>query len=173
MRELPQGLTPPRNGDAIETGSLVSRRAVLSGAGALALLGAAGCSISGGGLPALELDDTVTGSLRPIRPSISVDKNITSPDLMYASLSDGGFNVPEVPYLKIKPEFRRQIVVDQTGEAPGTIVVHLNERMLYLVQPGATPSATGSASARTASAGPAAPTSSTDGNGRPGPRRRK
>ncbi|TGP43046.1 L,D-transpeptidase, partial [bacterium M00.F.Ca.ET.229.01.1.1] len=89
----------------------------------------------GGGLPALQLDDTVTGSV-PIRPSISVDKNITSADVMYAALTDNGFNVPEVPYLKVKPEFRRQIVVDTTGEAPGTIVVHLKERMLYLVQPG-------------------------------------
>lgn len=136
MRELPQGLTPPRNGDAIETDHHFSRRAILSGAGALALLSTAGCSTSGGGLPMLQLDDTVTGSVRPIRPSISVDKNITSPDLMYAALTDGGFNVPEVPYLKVKPEFRRQIVVDTTGEAPGTIVVHLQERMLYLVQPG-------------------------------------
>ena len=139
MRELPQGLTPPRNGDAIETENLLSRRAVLSGAGALALLGIAGCSTSsegGGGLSALQLDETVTGSVRPMRPSISVDKHITSPDLMYAALTDGGFNVPEVPYLKVKAEFRRQIVVDPTGEQPGTIVVHLQERMLYLVQPG-------------------------------------
>ena len=55
---------------------------------------------------------------------------------MYASFTDGGFNVPEVPYKKVKPEFRRQIVVDPTGEQPGTIVVHLQERLLYLVQPG-------------------------------------
>src|SRR5437868_1374213 len=100
MRELPPGLTPPRSGDAIETDHHLSRRAILSGAGALALLGVAGCSTSGGGLPALGLDDVTTGSVRPIRPSISVDKNITSPDVMYAALTDGGFNVPEVPYLK-------------------------------------------------------------------------
>jgi len=137
MRELPQGLTPPRNGDAIDTDHHLSRRAVLSGAGALALLSAAGCSTSGdGGMPMLQLDNTVTGSVPPMRPAISVDKNVTSPDLMYAALTDNGFNVPEVPYLKVKPEFRRQIVVDTTGEAPGTIVVHLKERMLYLVQPG-------------------------------------
>lgn len=132
MRELPLGPTPKQNGDAMETDHHLSRRAILSGAGALALLGVAGCSTSGGGLPALELDDVTTGSVRPIRPSISVDKNITSPDVMYASLTDNGFNVPEVPYLKVKPEFRRQIVVDTTGEAPGTIVVHLKERMSTL-----------------------------------------
>ncbi|MER9593420.1 L,D-transpeptidase [Mesorhizobium sp. M0244] len=135
MRELPQGLTPPYNGHAIETEIQLSRRTVLSGAGALALLGIAGCSQTLD-LPSLQLDDVATGSIRPVRPSISVDKNITSPDVMYAALTDGGFNVPEVPYLKVKPEFRRQIVVDPTGEQPGTIVVHLQERMLYLVQSG-------------------------------------
>ncbi|MER9230682.1 L,D-transpeptidase [Mesorhizobium sp. M0622] len=135
MRELPQGLTPPYNGDAIETEIQLSRRTVLSGAGALALLGIAGCSQTLD-LPSLQLDDVATGSIRPVRPSISVDKNITSPDVMYAALTDGGFNVPEVPYLKVKPEFRRQIVVDPTGEQPGTIVVHSQERLLYLVQPG-------------------------------------
>src|SRR5438445_12994504 len=99
MRELPQGLTPPRNGDAIETDLHLSRRAILSGAGALALLSAAGCSTSGGGgMPALELDDTVTGSVPPMRPAISVDKHITSADVMYAALTDNGFSVPEVPY---------------------------------------------------------------------------
>ncbi|MER8804546.1 L,D-transpeptidase [Mesorhizobium sp. M0998] len=135
MRELPHGLSLPHNGDAIETETQLSRRTVLSGAGALALLGVAGCSQTLD-LPSLQLDDVTTGSIRPIRPSISVDKNITSPDVMYASLTDGGFNVPEVPYLKVKPEFRRQIVVDPTGEQPGTIVVHSQERLLYLVQPG-------------------------------------
>ncbi|PTE10478.1 L,D-transpeptidase [Mesorhizobium helmanticense] len=135
MRELPQSLTPPHNGDAIETEIQLSRRSVLTGAGAMALLGVAGCSQTLD-LPSLQLDDTATGSIRPVRPSISVDKNITSPDVMYAALTDGGFNVPKVPYLKVKPEFRRQIVVDPTGEAPGTIVVHLEERKLYLVQPG-------------------------------------
>ncbi|MER8548450.1 L,D-transpeptidase [Mesorhizobium sp. M0601] len=135
MRELPHGLSLPHIGDAIETEIQLSRRTVLSGAGALALLGVAGCSQTLD-LPSLQLDDVTTGSIRPIRPSISVDKNITSPDVMYASLTDGGFNVPEVPYLKVKPEFRRQIVVDPTGEQPGTIVVHSQERLLYLVQPG-------------------------------------
>ncbi|WP_287178779.1 L,D-transpeptidase, partial [Mesorhizobium sp.] len=87
-------------------------------------------------LSALQLDGVTTGAITPIRPSISVDKNITSPDVMYASVTDGGFTLPEVPYLKVKPEFRRQIVVDPTGEQPGTIVVHSQERLLYLVQPG-------------------------------------
>lgn len=135
MRELPQSLMPPLKGDAIETEIQLSRRTVLTGAGAMALLGVAGCSQTLD-LPSLQPDDVTTGSITPMRPSISVDKNITSPDVMYAALNDGGFNVPKVPYLKVKPEFRRQIVVDPTGEQPGTIVVHLKERLLYLVQSG-------------------------------------
>ncbi|RUV41737.1 MULTISPECIES: L,D-transpeptidase [unclassified Mesorhizobium] len=136
MRELPQSLTPPSSGETVETEVPLSRRAMLSGMGAMALLGMAGCGTTDTlDLPQLQIDDTTTGSV-PIRPAISVDKNITGPDVMYAALTDNGFQVPAVPYQKIKPEFRRQIVVDKTGEAPGTIVVHLQERMLYLVQPG-------------------------------------
>lgn len=136
MRELPQSLTPPSSGETVETEVPLSRRAMLSGMGAMALLGMAGCGTTDTlDLPQLQIDDTTTGSV-PIRPAISVDKNITGPDVMYAALTDNGFQVPAVPYQKVKPEFRRQIVVDKTGEAPGTIVVHLQERMLYLVQPG-------------------------------------
>ncbi|KQZ94347.1 hypothetical protein ASD64_03085 [Mesorhizobium sp. Root157] len=111
----------------------VARRAVLRGIGATALLAASGCTSME--FPALELDSTTTGSIRSLRPAISVDKQITSPEVMYAGLTDGGFAVPEVPYLKVDPKFRRQIVVDPTGEAPGTLVVHTQERFLYLVQP--------------------------------------
>ena len=40
------------------------------------------------------------------------------------------------PIRRCRSEFRRQIVVDPTGEQPGTIVVKLNERLLYYVLPG-------------------------------------
>ncbi|TIP35861.1 MAG: L,D-transpeptidase, partial [Mesorhizobium sp.] len=39
MRELPQSLTPPSSGETVETEVPLSRRAVLSGMGAMALLG--------------------------------------------------------------------------------------------------------------------------------------
>ena len=115
-----------------------SRRTILGGMGAAALLGLAGCSRSVDMPGMMGLDNITTGSIRADRPvpPISVDSHITSPDVMYAGLTDGGFAVPAVPYQKVKSEFRRQIVVDPTGEAPGTIVVHTQERMLYLVQPG-------------------------------------
>ena len=54
----------------------------------------------------------------------------------YGVTSDAGYSLPAIPIDRVKPEFRRQIVVDPTGEQPGTIVVHLKDRLLYLVQPG-------------------------------------
>jgi lipoprotein-anchoring transpeptidase ErfK/SrfK len=124
----------PDSGTDPDNQGPLSRRLVLAGLGASALAGAAGCTRTVD-LSAFEVDNLTTGSVPPV-PQISVDKHVTSPDVMYASVTDEGFVVPEVPYRKIKPEFRRQIVVDPTGEQPGTIVVRLSERKLYLVQPG-------------------------------------
>jgi lipoprotein-anchoring transpeptidase ErfK/SrfK len=100
--------------------------------GTLSLGALAGCSrtIDVG---AIQLDEVTTGS---IRPKISVDRQVTRPEVMYASFADEGFVLAAVPFEKVDPKFRRQIVVDPTGEAPGTIVVHLQERFLYFVQPG-------------------------------------
>ena len=109
----------------------LTRRATLLGLGATALT-AAGCSNTID-VPSLDLDYSSTGS---VRPQISIDAAVTRPELMYASLTDDGFQVPEVPFKKIDPKWRRQVVVDPTGEAPGTIVVRSQERFLYLVQPG-------------------------------------
>jgi lipoprotein-anchoring transpeptidase ErfK/SrfK len=113
--------------------ALISRRAALVGLGSAAL---AACSTDRTldlNVPAYQVDNMTTGS---IRPKISVDRQVTSPTLMYASLTDDGFVVPEVPFEKIEPQWRRQVVVDPTGEAPGTIVVRTQERFLYYVQPG-------------------------------------
>lgn len=120
-----------RSGDVFSASPepVLTRRAALLGLGATALT--AGCSTTE--MPTFELDDMSTGS---IRPQISIDAAVTKPELMYASLTDEGFQVPEVPFKKIDPQWRRQVVVDPTGEAPGTIVVRLQERYLYLVQSG-------------------------------------
>ncbi len=96
------------------------------------MLAVAGCSRSLD-IAEFEVDDFTTGT---IRPQISVDRQVTAPELMYASYADEGFALPEVPFKKIEPQWRRQIVVDPTGEAPGTIVVRPQERHLYFVQPG-------------------------------------
>lgn len=108
----------------------MTRRGALLVLGATAL--AAGCSRTLE-MPSLALDSMPTGS---VRPQISIDAAVTRPELMYAAMTDEGFQLPEVPFKKIEPQWRRQVVVDPTGEAPGTIVVRSDERFLYLVQPG-------------------------------------
>jgi len=111
----------------------LSRRAALVGLGTALL--AAGCSTNGfeEAGSTVGLDMTSTGT---IRPQISVDKNVTNSEVMYAAFTDEGFPLPAIPYKKVKPEWRRQVGVDPTGEAPGTIVVRVNERHLYWVQEG-------------------------------------
>ncbi|MBX3598066.1 MAG: L,D-transpeptidase [Rhizobiaceae bacterium] len=118
----------------LESGSSVSRRTALLGI-ASSLAAVSGCSTVGfdTAAPAMGLDLAPTGA---IRPQISIDPNVTNPEVMYASIEDSGFVLPQIPYQKVKPEFRRQIVVDPTGEVPGTLVVDTTNRFLYLVQTG-------------------------------------
>ncbi|MDZ7824233.1 MAG: L,D-transpeptidase [Ahrensia sp.] len=52
---------------------------------------------------------------------------------MYAARSDGGFQIPAIPYQKIDERFLRQVVKDPTGERAGTIVVNTRSHHLYLV----------------------------------------
>jgi lipoprotein-anchoring transpeptidase ErfK/SrfK len=113
--------------------SAMSRRTALLGLGSLAL---SGCVVGGREIafdPEAVQDMMPTGT---VRPKISVDPYVQNPKLMYASFADGGFTLPAVPYQKVDPKWRRQVVVDPTGEAPGTIAVHTQERFLYLVQEG-------------------------------------
>jgi lipoprotein-anchoring transpeptidase ErfK/SrfK len=113
--------------------AVISRRVALIGFGSLAL---SGCMVGG---REMAFDAEAVKDMMPtgtIRPKISVDPNISNPKVMYASFADGGFALPAIPYDKVDPKWRRQIVVDPTGEAPGTIVVHSDERLLYLVQDG-------------------------------------
>ena len=120
----------PENDD-LRIAAGLTRRVLLTGIGAAAL---SACSPTLE-MPDLGLDDFTTGSI-PTRPQISIDKAVTSPNLMYASFVDEGFQLPAIPYQKVEKEFRRQIVVDPTGEQPGTIVVSLEQRFLYYVLPG-------------------------------------
>ena len=112
---------------------MINRRAALIGLSSLAL---SGCVVGG---RELSVDSEALSDMMPvgtIRPKISVDPNVQNPKVMYASFADGGFNLPEIPYQKIEPKWRRQVVVDPTGEKPGTIVVITAEKFLYLVQEG-------------------------------------
>ncbi len=53
----------------------------------------------------------------------------------YGKVVDNGFRLPAIPVRKIDKKFLRQIVDYQTRERPGTVVVSVKERFLYLVQP--------------------------------------
>ena len=51
------------------------------------------------------------------------------------SLDDEPFDIPLVDRRRMKPEYERQTVPYPGSEKPGTIVVDIDERFLYLVQP--------------------------------------
>jgi len=69
--------------------------------------------------------------IKPVRPEIGVDKNISEASQMYGELHDGGFDIPAIPYEKVPKEFRRQLVPNITGERPGVIVVDTKAHFLY------------------------------------------
>ena len=54
----------------------------------------------------------------------------------YRRTTDNGYKLPAIPVRKIDKKYLRQIVDYQTRERPGTVVVSVKERFLYLVQPG-------------------------------------
>jgi lipoprotein-anchoring transpeptidase ErfK/SrfK len=43
--------------------------------------------------------------------------------------------IPDASAEELPPELQRQVVYFRSSEAPGTIIVHTNERFLYVVQP--------------------------------------
>lgn len=108
----------------------LSRRDFLSGASLLGLFGVSACASYNG---TNNWNTLTTGSV--IRPSIGIDANFTAPDVMYAAVNEGSYHLEAVPYKQIPSQFRRQIVPNQTGEAPGTIVIDTHAHFLYLIQP--------------------------------------
>ncbi len=126
-----------------------SRRAALAG---LSLLTLGGCSRTLDiGLPSLGARKDAPKAApqvaaAPPPPPVkevrtaSVESDVGSygylgkPELMYGAMTDEGFRLPAIPAAELKQKHLRRLVVDPTGEAPGTIVVHLKERHLYLVQ---------------------------------------
>jgi lipoprotein-anchoring transpeptidase ErfK/SrfK len=54
------------------------------------------------------------------------------------AVPDGEHQIPIVDKARIKPEYRRQTVAWTGGERPGTVIVDIDDRHLYLVQGGGT-----------------------------------
>lgn len=128
----------------------LSRRRLLAGIGLFSVAALAGCSRTAdlalapsptlppvpatpavAPLPVPPLADEKTASIRPDAP---VDADLAAAKQMYGAMSDGSFNLPAIPIEKLDRKHWRKLVEDPTGEAPGTIVVHLQQRHLYLVQ---------------------------------------
>lgn len=55
---------------------------------------------------------------------------------IYGAVTDGGYQLPAIPYGRLEPRLLRRLVDDPTGEPPGTIVVDTSTHHLYAVQPG-------------------------------------
>jgi len=116
---------------------ITSRRALLSGASALAALGLAGCNASrnaanvqmaaatpaegGFGAHAAEAEDSYTPE---------------SFSTMYGAIKGDKFPVPAIRLSEIDPAFLRKLVDYPTSEKPGTIVVDPHHHYLYHVMDG-------------------------------------
>ena len=79
-----------------------------------------GCTTTGGGKGsgAANIDLSATGGAEDYAG-------------MYASMKDGNFTIPAIPYQQVPEQFRRQIVRNRTGERAGTIVVDTSKHHLY------------------------------------------
>jgi lipoprotein-anchoring transpeptidase ErfK/SrfK len=53
------------------------------------------------------------------------------PEIAYASLTDGEFTLPAIPWKKIDQQFLRQMVPNNTGYEAGVLVVETSEHHLY------------------------------------------
>ncbi|MGE0501493.1 MAG: L,D-transpeptidase family protein [Rhizobiaceae bacterium] len=91
--------------------------------------------MSGASLAALALSGCMATS-REETSSVRPPDRVDGYALMYASVADGGFVIPAVPWEQIDRRYLRQIVPDPTGERPGTLVVDTASHFLYLVREG-------------------------------------
>lgn len=114
---------------AAPAGVQMSRRRMLA---ALGLAGAvAACSPTGPGSP------TRFVRLRPANPAGPLPAGLDpSYADIYAGFEDGGFPIEPVNLSRMNPNFLRREVAFAGREAPGTIIVDIPARYLYLVLPG-------------------------------------
>ncbi len=114
---------------------IICRRRFFSGLGATATAaGLAGCAGTTRDLSGV--DGLFGGGLAGA--SAPADATISRPDYraVYGAFSGEQFPVDAFDYRVVDPQFLRQIVSYAGTEAPGTVVVHPSERMLYFVEPG-------------------------------------
>ena len=114
---------------------LLTRRMLMSGAGAVLL---AGCSTTKSDPGKPDAKPGAKGDAKPgfmsrfaAEPIVDFDY-----DEIYGQMSDGGFTVPPVPWKKINERFLRRNVANTTGEKPGILVVETRQHNLYWTMPG-------------------------------------
>lgn len=107
------------------TDLILSRRQFVSSSLVLGAATLSGCTSSGN-------KPSGTGTKPAPKPVEASNSKYAS---MYAAKSDGGFNIPAVPWQKIPNRFLRQEVANTTGEPAGTIVVRTSEHMVYYTMP--------------------------------------
>ncbi|UXN71186.1 L,D-transpeptidase [Devosia neptuniae] len=101
----------------------LTRRQLLAGGASFAALALAGCT-------------TTTPTQRPVVPSGPITYDVTPEALaMYGPLPDEQFPIPAARVELLNPIYRRQEVANETGEAPGTIIVDTANRFLYWTLP--------------------------------------
>ncbi len=115
------------------TRSLLSRRAFLNSGFAFSAAALAGCATQ------VPVEGEVAKA--PAKeffkfPTAPIFVEEIDPTVAYAAMQDGEFLIPAVPYQKIDPQFLRQMVPNNTGEAAGTLVVVTSEHHLYYTMPG-------------------------------------
>ncbi|MDW6022286.1 L,D-transpeptidase [Mesorhizobium sp. BAC0120] len=106
----------------------LSRRSFLIGT---ALAGASAVSAC----TTMPAPSTQANAAPPPRPAPPLEPQPTEVDhaAVYAGMEDQGYALPAIPFQKVDRRFLRQLVVDPTGEAPGSIVVDTTEKHLYWV----------------------------------------
>ena len=115
----------------------LNRRAVLSGASALAVIGLAGCNAN-------PRSPVRIAAATPASPSsggeaewaTEADFTPSSYRAIYGPVQDGKFMVPPIHIDRIDHRFLRHIVDYPTSEAAGTIVVDPHHHFLYHVMGG-------------------------------------
>ncbi len=111
----------------------ISRRAVVSGGGAILVAGLAACVNTPAPQPQMALP------WEPPEPDLAPEPSPERPPESYAiygPVPGERFPVPAAPLSRINPAFLRRRVAFPTQEAPGTVIVDPRQRYLYLVEEG-------------------------------------
>lgn len=102
---------------------MISRRSFVLSGSSLAALTMAGCQTA-------PREPQAVNAPFPLQPPEPFEPDYP---LMYAAMTDDGFEIPAVPWEKIDNRFLRQMVDNPTGEQPGTLVVETSEHAVYYV----------------------------------------